>query len=80
MKEMKDVALVSAGQGTTQQNSDVNDQNLNMENEKEGLTVGYDSPNSVDHNGGPVKCHDIGNNVVESSEVVQSESVAVAIP
>ena len=34
----------------------------------------------VDHNGCPVKSSDIVNNAVESSEVVQSESVAVATP
>ena len=35
---------IPGGQGTSQLNSDVNDQNLNMENEKEGLTVSDGSP------------------------------------
>ena len=34
----------------------------------------------ADHNGGPVKSIDVANNVVESSEVVQSGFVAVATP
>ena len=60
--------------------SAVNDQNLNIENEKEDLTMADGSPNLVDHNYGPVKSSDVANNAVESSEVVQSESVAVATP
>ena len=34
----------------------------------------------VAHNGGPIKSSDVANNAVESSEVVQSESWAVATP
>ena len=62
--------MVPGGPGTTQHNSDLNAQNLNMGNEMEGLTVEAGSPNLVDCNGGPVKSSDVANNAVESSEVV----------
>ena len=70
--------VVPGGQGKTWLNSDVNDQNSNMEIEKETLTVGDGNPNLVDHNGGPIKSSDVANNVVESNEAVQSKHVAVA--
>ena len=64
------MGFLQGGQWTTQLNSDVNDQNLNMESKKEGLTVGDDSPGLVDFNGHPVQSNDVANNAVESSEIV----------
>ena len=42
--------------------------------------VGDGSLHLLDYNNGPVKGSDVANNVVESSEVVQSNSMAVATP
>ena len=71
---------VTAGNARTCDIFYVNDMHLNMENEKEGLEVGVECQHLVDHNSGPVKVSDVTDNTVESSEVVQSESVAVATP
>ena len=53
---------------------------MNLKNKWEGLTVGEDNLNLIDHNGSPVVSDNAVDNVVEISGVEQNELVAAATP
>ena len=58
----------------------IDNQEMNLESNSKGLTVGGDGPNLVDHNGSPVDSSNTLENVVESSSVEQSKLVAATTP
>ena len=53
---------------------------MKLESEREGLTVGKDSPNLVDHNGSPAESSNAVDNVVEISSLEQSKLVTATTP